>query len=359
MDESEKIYNNLKLSGKWDDVFIVDDDLTRDVGNYLSKAKRIYLLRDNVHKLIVTQKMDKIVAFSFGSLVPNIFTNDKYVKDVYLGEDGCAPYYGLNAILGKRNSFMYESTVKRYGLKDFLKRLIVRLFFRFSYFDLHNKVKTILLLRPEYLEEDGNIGKRVVKAKYDHDILLKCFEEMNKVMEYRQSEIYENLDIVFFDSNHSDLGIIGFDEERRFIASALSCFNGKRILVKLRPCHDPRSDNFFQEISRNNSNIIIDNINNKIPWEIILFNNSKILKEVTFLSVGSSTMVTNEILFGCSCNKVIIGEAFFNDLGLKFGDKWPFKCLCKRIASSYGQNRLKLCFPKNLEELKNISKTLS
>jgi len=361
MDDGEVIFENIKTLSNWDDAIFIKGEKLRGVnkGNYFKKLIRIINFKFEIEKLIKDRNIRKICFFTHGDDCSNIFSSSKYPQEIYLGEDGTFPYYGGIEMYDsfKNLNLMMQTTISSvYKVNSIFKYLIKRLFFNFLIVDYRNRVQKVILLRPDlYNNNNDSIKRDILKSTYDRKIIANSFDELSKIFNYRKSDIYNNVDVVYFDSAMVRPDVCGLEEQVKFTLHLLSFFKDKNILIKLSPRANPAKYNYYKMLSKESKNIFIDDLNGKIPWEIIFYNNSDLLKNVIVSSQRSTACYSSYLLFDVESDVVLFSKLILEKFNMSEEEKKDthlYLNFVENICKGYKQKSIYI--PSKLSEL-NLS----
>jgi hypothetical protein len=345
IDPEKKIFRNLINYSSWDEIIEMDDiSISPGNKNIYHKIKNLFFLKTKVKKFINNHSIENIILFSPGNIVVNAISNNKRIKNIYAGEDGIMPYFN--------QKYYYNSKVKNISLIKIFKQILNKLFFNFINFDVKQRIKEILLLDPKYYLNDSDIDIRA--AIYNDEIMNNSFEELSNIFSYNKSTIYENVDVVFFDSDISRLGYISFIDEVKMISSILSLFKNKKILIKPHQHTDQSKLELLKSMEINNNKIIIDNVNTNTPWEIIYFNNSSTLNNSINLCFLTSIIITIDILFNKINKNILLHNIITNDKIKAAQKEDEIHLFIDKIKSIHNKKAINLFEPNSLIELANI-----
>jgi len=280
--------------------------------------------------------------FSPGNMVVNTISNHKYIKNIYMGEDGIMPYFN--------QKYYY----KNYNLNtSYYKQILIKVFYNFTRFDLKRRLKQILILAPKYYIKDTDENIIIKEANYSNDIMKNCFNDLSKTFNYKNDITYKDAQILYFDSDLSRLGYISAKDEVKIIASVLSIFKDNKIVIKPHQHIDNEKLALLRELVVNNNNINIDEQNYEIPWEIIYFNNMDSLKRSINLTFLSSIIISSDVLFNKINKNILLHKIIVNEKINHAQVQDKIHLFINKIKSIHNNDKKNLLEPLNLLELKN------
>ena len=360
MDDGEVIFENIKTLSNWDDAIFVKGKILRDVnrGNHLKRLIRFINFKFEIEKLIKDKNIQRICFFTHGDVCSNIFSSSKYPQEIYLGEDGTFPYYGGIEMYDsfKNLNFLMQSTISSvYKFKSTFEYLVKKYFFNYLIVDYCDRVQKVILLRPDlYCNNYDSIKKDILKVTYNTKIIADSFDELSKLFNYKECDIYNNVDVVYFDSAMVRPDVC-LEEQVKFTLHLLSYFKDKKILIKPSPRSNPEKHNYYEMLSKERNNIFIDNLNGKIPWEVIFYNNSDLLKNVIISSQRSTACHSSYLLFGAENDVVLFSKLILEKYNSSEEEKKDTHLYIKYVENIFKCYKKKSIYiPSKLSEL-NLS----
>jgi hypothetical protein len=333
MSDAENIYKKIVDLNTWDKVFYVETkQLTSSNNSFITKISKVFRVRFQIERLMKKNNMQKICIFTHGDYCSRFFSGSSFPKEIYLGEDGTFPYYGgiemydsfknLNFLpLSKDNKKLEIKSVIRL-IKGGLKYLIQRLLLSFFMVDHGNRVKAMILLRPDlYNDNFDQLKKDIYKADSNIDQIDKSFKELSILFDYVPNEIYDKADVIFFESGMVSEDVCSSKDQVKFTLSLLKKFKNKNVIIKLSPHANPTKTNYYKLLSKGIPNIFIDDINGSIPWEVIFYNNIDNFKDVIISSYRSTACFSPYLLFGVENDVVVFSKILLDKFKMSQEDE--------------------------------------
>ena len=275
---TKQFIRKIKENGSWDLVYVIKKYSKLRTYFY----KNIFFKR--AYSGIFDLKGVNFIIFSFGSEFVNTVANSICDKNnIFLSEDGILPYYGLDCIneyaaygLKKTNFNKFKTIVR-----EFINRKVI--------FDMGN-ISGFLVMQPEWLPKEITCKYEIEKVDFSEKTIHSAFDELTTLYRYESKSSTYDVDIVFFDDGSVSNYVTTESERFEFFKNVFNQFPGMTLLIKLRPLSDHKVVAFYNKLQREVvSQLVFDYAESEYPWEIIYYNNSVELENVTFMGMGFST----------------------------------------------------------------------
>jgi hypothetical protein len=224
-----------------------------------------------------------------------------------MGEDGVFPYYGLDIIEEYNRVFTYEPWANKF------KRALKRTMHPKIQFNLE-RIDKLLIMNPEWLPDEIIEQYKIEHVKLNRNSVQTVLNELTAIYKYKSNNAFNDVDIIFFDSDYSIRGVTTEQKEYDFLCNIFMQLRDKRIFVKLRPHSDDMINNkriaLYNMIQKKTAcGMVIDAAESKYPWEIVYYNNYDALKDAVFVSESFSTaFVIPKKCFGSENNVIYLGK---------------------------------------------------
>ena len=341
--------NKVSENSNWNNIYILKK--YPGVRNYIYK----FILYKLKYNEIFQLRHINLVFFSFGDGFTNLLINSIYENNnILMCEDGLLPYYGLDIIRKYYSRLLHEPKIKK------LKRSVQHIVNSKSQFD-SQQINKFLILNPEWLPPEIIQQYEVEQVKLDQKIIQNVFDKLTHIYDYKNNNIFNNIDIIFFDSDIVRIGTSTKQEEFDFLCNVFKQLQGVKIFVKLKPFRNNIINNkrieFYNAIQKKTScNMVIDCSESKYPWEIVFYNNAVALKGVSFMCIGFSTaFLTSKKFFNLE-NDIICLKKLFATEKMQGDIDASIKDLIERIKRTYLYKNIYI--PKNFDEIKDIKELL-
>ena len=338
--------NKISENNNWDNVYV------------LKKYHRLqnYVYKNILYKLkygeIFQLRHINLVFFSFGNDFTNLLINSIHENNnMLMGEDGILPYYGLDIIKEYRHLLLYAPKVNKF--KKLVKQ-IVNPNIQFN----SQRIDKFLILNPEWLQQEVIQQYEIEHVKLDRKIIRDVFDELTYLYNYNKSKnIFNDIDIIFFDSEGSLIGANTEQEEFYVLCNIFNRLRGMRIFIKLKPLRNDIINNqrikFYNALQKKTScNMVIDSFGSEYPWEVVFYNNADALKDVIFMSIGFSTAFLAPKKFFDSENDIICLKKLFSRKRTNMSSTASIGDLIERIKKTYLFK--KIYMPETFDEIKDI-----
>lgn len=274
---AEAVYRSLKISGAFDNVYLINSDLNINKLN-TSFCQRIPKYYDYIYSITRFEKyskeklnVDVIPSYDFflfngyKPLIQCLFnafykTNNKI--RCYRIDDGTATYIQEWCVGKSKFRLMIEQCAEKFigfkGIENFIMGFFVPEISLIKY-----KLPYKLLNIPSYSNPEL-IGL------------------MNNIFKYDKEQIYSNKRVVYF----GGFGKFGIDLDYLFLNEILKFFPKESILIKQHP---RESDKIYDILG-------IDTVKQpSIPWELFMLNSE--FNDTIFISFMSSAVLSSRIIF--------------------------------------------------------------
>lgn len=272
-----------------------------------------------------------------------------------MAEDGIFPYYGLTIVTEYYNTLKNEHEGNK--LKKFVKCKINSK----NQFNIQ-RIDKFLILNPEWLPQEVIQQYETEQVMLDQKAIHKVFDELTCLYEYRRENIFNDIDVIYFDSDLSLIGYITEQEEYEILCKIFNKLHDIKIVIKLKPNNDDKINtqrkDFFDALQKETScSFVIYNSGAKYPWEIVYYNNATDFKDVTFMSSSFSTaFISPKKFFGIE-NNIICLRNFFLTGAIGFNSTTSLDDLIDRIKSTYLSKNIYI--PESFDDIRpSVSKTL-
>jgi len=313
--------------GHWDNVYVIK------MSSRLSLFMNRYIFYRLKYKDIFNIKNANMVVFTFGNTFANLLVNSIYKNNnILMGEDGLFPYYGLAIVKEYYNMIRYNNINK---LRRFMKNIINSR----TEFNIQ-RINKFLLLNPEWSPKE-----LVQQYETEHVILeqkdiQKVFDELTCLYDYKEENIFNDIDIIYFDSDFSTEGLITEREEYDILYKIFKTLNNLTIFIKLKPNNsdliNTQRKNFYYTLQKATAcNLVINSSGAQYPWEIVCFNNAAAIKDIIFMSpIFSTALITPKKFFGIE-NDIICFQNILLKEAAGFSSSTSFDDLIVRIRCTY------------------------
>ena len=334
MTDAEDIYKKLVALNTWDKVFLIENkELTSTKKFFFAKMSKFLRAKLQIERLIKRNNMQKICVFTHGDYCSRFFSSSSFPKEIYLGEDGTFPYYGGYEMYDSYKNFEFLpfsiGNIKQEinSLLELIKKgksfLLHKLSPSFFVVDHSKRVKAMILLRPDLYNDNFDQQKKdIYKVDCNSEQINKSFKELSEVFDYVPNEIYDNADVVFFESGivREELNL-STKEQVKFTLDLLTKFKNKKVIIKLGPYASTFKTNSYKLLSKDMPNIFIDDTNTNIPWEIIYYNNKDSFKDLIISSYRSTACFSTYLLFGIENDVVVFSKILLNKFKMPSEDE--------------------------------------
>lgn len=341
---SEELYNSIKSKGHWDRVILLKNN---SKNSKIKKFLEYLRLKKHVNSIIKKLCISEVVVFTMGDSISNLFSGNKNLKKVILGEDGTYPYYGgieMYDFDSPINKKMFQ-VANKLNFNYFYKKLKDILFVEFK-INLADRINEIILLKPKFFElKFDKVKKPIIKADTSKKNLKKSFNELNQIFSYKHNPIYNNIDCIFFDSGMVNKDLLSEKEQTDYVFSLLKMIqkDEKKILVKISPYADKKKLNQYKNLASKSKNISIDDINLRIPWELIYFNNIENFRNLSISSFRSTACISPYLFFGAENDLLVLSKLLLKNFKMSSEDKVYaelFEELIKKISKSFKNKKI-------------------
>lgn len=314
-------------SGNWDNVYIIK------LSSRLSLFVNRYIFYRLKYEEIFNIKHANLVVFTFGDTFSNLLVNSVYKNNnILMGEDGLFPYYGLAIVKEYYNMLKYNNIDK---LRRFIKHII-------NYKNQFNiqRIDKFLLFNPEWSPQELIRQYETEQIMLEQKEIQKVFEELTCLYEYKKENIFNDVDIIYFDSDFSTQGLITEREEYDISYKIFNTLNDLRIVIKLKPNSNDLINTqrkyFYDTLQKATAcNFVINSSGTQYPWEIVYYNNAADFKDVIFMSpIFSTALITPKKFFGIE-NNIICWQNFLLKGATEFSSSKSTDDLIDRIRSTY------------------------
>jgi hypothetical protein len=366
--QAEEIYANIRDIGSWDHIFYIKTKRNNDFNN--KKLANLFYsiqLKRRIERLIDNKNIFDLCFFTHGDEVSRIFTSSDKLRNLYLGEDGTFPYYGGLEMYDtvKRLSFSSRpvrnennaSSFLNIYLPSVLKYFTKRFFFQHHLIvDYSNRVDAMILLRPDlYNKRYDKKTKYIVPASYNLDKVKGHFEELTKVFAVKKNNVYNTVDVIFFDSGMVSGNEYSNEQKVGFTIHLLSYFQDKRVLIRMSPNISAETKQVYIDLCRERKNISLDESYINAPWEVIYYNNIDLLREVTLVSYRCTACFSSYFLFGIENEIVVFSKLLQNQFNMNLEDNAYNKLFAEFMESMRNKYKFKnIYIPNSQYELSFI-----
>ncbi len=333
------------IKSKWEHVYV------------LKKYPRLqnFIYRNILYKFkyeeIFKISNANLVFFTFGDNFINLVVSsiDKN-NHVLMGEDGIFPYYGLAIAAEYNNMLKNEPYINK--LKRFVKCIINSK----NQFNIQ-RVDKFLIFNPEWLPQELTQQYKVEKVLLGQTAIQKVFEELTCLYEYKKETIFNNIDMIYFDSDFSVIGVMTEREEYALLCGIFKQLLGKKIYIRLRPHFDESISanrmGLYHALQKETScNFTMSSSESIYPWEIVFYNNMDDLKDVSFMSPSFSTaLISSKKFFGKENNIISLRNILLKSLPISHHNE-SIADLIERVKKTYVFRSIST--PASFDELEEI-----
>jgi len=353
LDEShfnKSFINKIVDSKNWDNIYVLK--LSSRFSNFANRN----IFYNSKYDEIFNIKNANVIVFTFGDDFVNLLVNSIYKNNnILMGEDGLFPYYGLAIVNEYHNLLKNEHAINK--LKRFFRHKIN---YRYQ-FDIQ-RIDKFLLLNPEWLPQEVIQKFEIEPIVLDQKAIKRMFDELTSLYEYKKENIFNDFDIIYFDSDISNAGFITEKHEHEILCKIFNKLNDFKILIKLKPNNNElinsQRESFYNALQTDTAcNFVINCSGAKYPWEIVYYNNATDFKDVIFMSqVFSTAFITPKKFFGIENNIICLQNIFDKELKGLVSSK-SIDDFIDRIKRTYLSKSIYI--PESVDDIRSsVSKTL-